>query len=92
MLSIPGIIHVDTRTLLMKVQKLEKNSLNEYLAKNNIPLKLEVNFKDMNKAFELLMAGSRQQWELETMEHVLRYCVYDSEACRILWLKLNLLL
>ena len=58
-LAIPGIIHVDTRTILMKVQKLEKNSLNEYLAKNDIPLKLEVNFKDMNKAFELLMAGGR---------------------------------
>lgn len=26
------------------------------------------------------------------MEHVLRYCVYDAEACRLLWAKLNLLM
>ncbi len=26
------------------------------------------------------------------MEHVLKYCVYDSEACRNLWSKLNLLM
>ncbi len=43
----------------MKIQKLEKNSLNEYLAKNGIPLKLEVDFKEMNKAFELLRDNNR---------------------------------
>ena len=50
-MSIPGIIAVDTRTLLMKTQKLEKNSLNEYLKINNLDLKLEVDFADMNAAF-----------------------------------------
>ena len=76
----------------MKVQKLEKNSLNEYLQKNNIPLKLEVDFKEMNKAFEMLVNNDNNEWAIETMSHVLRYCIYDSEACRLLWMKRNILL
>ena len=47
----PGIICIDTRILLMKTQKLEKKALNDYLAANNLPLKLEVSFKEMNTAF-----------------------------------------
>jgi hypothetical protein len=35
----------------MKTQKIEKKSLNEYLKANNLPLKLEVSFKDMNISF-----------------------------------------
>ena len=52
--DIPGIICIDTRTLLMKDQVLEKRSLNEYLKANNLPLKLEVSFDDMNRAFKAL--------------------------------------
>lgn len=42
--DIPGVICVDTRLELIKVQKLEKSSLNEYLKANNLPLKIEVSF------------------------------------------------
>ena len=51
-LDIPGIICIDTRTLLMKDQALERRSLNEYLKANNLPLKLEVSFETMNSAFK----------------------------------------
>ena len=34
---------------------LEKRSLNEYLKANNLPLKLEVSFDDMNRAFKALV-------------------------------------
>ncbi len=38
----------------MKTQKLEKKSLNDYLAANNLPSKLDVSFRDMNRAFKVL--------------------------------------
>lgn len=49
-----GIISIDTRILLMKMQKLEKKSLNDYLLANNLPTKLDVSFRDMNRAFKVL--------------------------------------
>ena len=49
-----GIISIDTRILLMKTQKLEKKSLNDYLSANNLPTKLDVSFRDMNRAFKVL--------------------------------------
>jgi hypothetical protein len=54
-LKIAGIISVDTRTLLMKDQSLEKRSLNDYLHANNLPLKLEVDFAVMNKAYRYML-------------------------------------
>ena len=54
-IDVPGIICIDTRTLLMKDQVLERRSLNEYLKANNLPLKLEVSFDDMNRAFKALL-------------------------------------
>jgi len=53
-LDVMGIISIDTRILLMKTQKLEKKSLNDYLKANNLPTKLDVSFRDMNKAFKEL--------------------------------------
>jgi hypothetical protein len=47
-----GIISIDTRILLMKTQKLEKKSLNDYLMANKLPIKLDVSFRDMNRAFK----------------------------------------
>ena len=38
----------------MKTQKLEKKSLNDYLTANNLPIKLDVSFRDMNKAFKVM--------------------------------------
>ena len=38
----------------MKTQKLEKKSLNDYLSANNLPTKLDVSFRDMNRAFKVL--------------------------------------
>ena len=54
-IDIPGIICIDTRTLLMKDQILERRSLNEYLKANNLPLKLEVSFDDMNSAYRSIL-------------------------------------
>ena len=54
-IDVPGMICIDTRTLLMKDQVLERRSLNEYLKANNLPLKLEVSFDDMNRAFKALV-------------------------------------
>lgn len=56
MLKVPGIICVDTRTLLMKDQALEKRSLNDYLLANNLPLKIEVSFDVMNIAFRAIIS------------------------------------
>ena len=49
-----GIISIDTRILLMKTQKLEKKSLNDYLMANKLPVKLDVSFREMNRAFKQL--------------------------------------
>lgn len=51
-LDVMGIIAIDTRILLMKTQKLEKKSLNDYLLANKLEPKLDVSFKDMNNAFK----------------------------------------
>lgn len=57
-INIPGIICIDTRTLLMKDQVLERRSLNEYLKANNLPLKLEVSFDEMNTAYKSIIQQS----------------------------------
>ncbi len=108
--DVPGIICIDTRTLLMKDQVLERRSLNEYLKANNLPLKLEVSFDEMNRAFKALvdeeqeegddMLSLRESLELsalsdyaekkKTLNRIYEYCVYDSDACRLLWAKRNL--
>ncbi len=54
-LNVNGIISIDTRILLMKTQKLEKKSLNDYLLANNLPVKLDVSFRDMNRAFKAVI-------------------------------------
>jgi DNA polymerase delta subunit 1 len=95
---------------------LEKRSLNEYLKANNLPLKLEVSFDDMNSAFkelvdrhsdydsdhenddtltlteslELSGLGVRKRQAMNTLNRIYEYCVYDSDACRLLWGKRNL--
>ena len=96
----------------MKDQVLERRSLNEYLKANNLPLKLEVSFDDMNRAFKALIdeqADHDEQADTLTLEESLHlsglsgrsrakstlqriyeYCVYDSDACRLLWAKRNL--
>ena len=115
-IDVPGIICIDTRTLLMKDQVLERRSLNEYLKANNLPLKLEVSFDDMNRAFKALVDRDeedpiedqddtltiRESMELsglpvhqrntaeQTLNRIYEYCVYDSDACRLLWAKRNL--
>ena len=50
-----GIISIDTRILLMKTQKLEKKSLNDYLDANGLDKKLDVSFREMNRAFRVLI-------------------------------------
>jgi hypothetical protein len=69
-LQIPGMICVDTRTLLTKTQKIEKKSLNDYLLANKIPLKLEVDFSAMNRAFESVVLCENNTTESE--EHSMR--------------------
>lgn len=111
-LDVPGIIGIDTRTLLMKDQVLERRSLNEYLKANNLPLKLEVSFDEMNRAFRALttadedeedqdpdtltlaesmeLSGLPAREATKTLNRIYEYCVYDSDACRLLWAKRNL--
>jgi hypothetical protein len=38
----------------MKTQKLEKKSLNDYLEANGLDKKLDVSFREMNRAFHVL--------------------------------------
>ena len=52
---IHGSICVDTRIVLIKTQKIEKKSLNEYLKANGLDLKLDVSFKEMNISFKYFM-------------------------------------
>ena len=86
-----GIISIDTRILLMKTQKIEKKSLNDYLKANNLPIKLDVSFRDMNTAFKYLTSTNKIDTLIEInnskdiMRDVFKYCMYDSEACYLLW-------
>ncbi len=96
MLDIPGIISIDTRTLLMKDQALERRSLNEYLKANNLPLKLEVSFEVMNRAFKSLQDCRELTVEQladikRDLDRIYEYCVYDADACRLLWEKRNVI-
>ena len=63
-LDVRGIISIDTRILLMKTQKLEKKSLNDYLLANNLPVKLDVSFRDMNRAFKSIIELNKSVNEL----------------------------
>ncbi len=83
-LDVLGIISIDTRILLMKTQKLEKKSLNDYLLANKLDPKLDVSFKEMNRAFKIVEANSLTTNEDESVKakqilrDVFKYCMYDS--------------
>lgn len=53
---------------------LEKRSLNEYLKANNLPLKLEVSFDDMNRAFKALSDDSDDEDDSLTLRESLELC------------------
>ena len=77
---------MDTRTLMMKSQKLERKSLNEYLKANDLPLKIEVSFDEMNASFRRLISEQeKEDVDLKVMYKILKYCTYDADACRLLW-------
>jgi hypothetical protein len=78
----------------MKSQKLERKSLNEYLKANDLPLKIEVSFDDMNASFRRLIKASDGvdlSVDKGIMYRILKYCTYDADACRLLWQKRNIL-
>ena len=93
-LDVMGIISIDTRILLMKTQKLEKKSLNDYLIANKLPVKLDVSFREMNRAFKAITGVDSSiniQEEEDILRDVFKYCMYDSQACYLLWTKRNIL-
>lgn len=62
---------------------------------NKLPVKLDVSFREMNRAFKQITGSIDQGLTTEQSKDILRdvfkYCVYDSEACYLLWNKRNIL-